>query len=100
VKILLDENCAHLAGRLKTFGWDATIVNDVLDRPAGQPSVSDDRIMRYAIENKYVIITRDKGLYLNCRAENTPCVNLSFLYDEVKLIDSKLKEMIAWKDFI
>jgi len=99
MKILLDENCSYLASRLLTFGWEVTTVKDVLDRPAGQNSVSDDRILRYAKENKYVIITKDKGLSVNCKTEKTPCINLSILYDEARVVDLKLKEMLAWKDF-
>jgi len=99
MKILLDENCSHLASRLMAFGWEATTVKEVLDRPAGQPSVSDDRILSYAQTNKLVIITKDKGLYFNCKAEKVPCINLAFLYDEARIVNNKLKEMLAWKDF-
>ena len=100
LEILLDENCSYLAGRLLAFGWEVVTIKEVLDRPAGQNSVSDDRILRYAKENKYVIITKDKGLSVNCRTEKTPCINLSVLYDEARIVDSKLKEMLSWKEFL
>jgi len=100
MKLLVDECCNGLANRLKDIGWEVKTVKEVLDRPAGEVSVSDDRILAHAKENKLIIITKDKGLHRDCIAQKVPCINPSMLYDEARIVDRKLQEIMMWKEYM
>ena len=77
------------------LGWDVVKVKEVLERPAGTNSVSDERIMQYAKENKTIIVTKDKGLKDRCRNRSIPFVDLGSPEQEARIVDRHLKEIMA-----
>jgi predicted nuclease of predicted toxin-antitoxin system len=82
------------------MGLDVITVKDVIDRKAGFNSVSDEQIINYAIENKNIIVTKDNGLKFRCFNESIPCIDLGSPEQEAKIVDTKLREMLAWKDYL
>lgn len=100
MKILLDENCCNLKHHLIDLGWNVFTVKNVIGREAGKNSVSDDEVLDYAINNKTVIITRDKNLKFRCRMKEIPFIDLGSPETEARIIDNKLREVCAWKDYL
>lgn len=99
LKVLLDENCRNLKLLLLEMGWEVFTVIDVIDRKAGDNSVSDDKILSYAIENKTVIVTKDKGLKIRCLNMSIPFIDLGSPEQEARIVDRKIREMLSWKDY-
>ena len=100
MKILLDENCANLKRFLHEMGWDVVSVKDVIDRKAGTNGVNDDRVLRYSISNKTVIVTKDKGLKVRCFNMSIPFIDLGSPEQEARIVDRKLREMLAWREYL
>lgn len=100
MKILLDENCNNLREFLLEMGWNVVKVKEVLDSPTGNNSVSDERILQYAKENKTTIVTKDKGLKMRCYNESIPFICLGTVREEAAIVNKKLREMMAWKEYL
>lgn len=100
MKVLLDENCSNLKKFLLERGWDVVTIKDVIDRKAGYNSVSDEQIIEYAKENKTIIVTKDNGLKFRCLKEHIPFIEIGSLEQEAKIVNSKLREMQAWKEYL
>lgn len=100
IRILLDEHCSNLKFLLIDLGWSVVTVKDVISREAGKNSVADDQILEYAINNKTVIITKDKNLKIRCRMKSVPFVDLGSPETEARIIDNRLREVSAWKDYL
>jgi predicted nuclease of predicted toxin-antitoxin system len=99
VKILLDENCQGLRNYLLEMKWDVYSVTDVLNKKEGENSINDNAIMQYAKENKLIIVTKDKGLKIQCYNELLPFIKLGSPKEEAETVDKKLKEMLVWKEY-
>ena len=57
IKFLLDANMPNSSTEIvKKSGWKAINVRDI-----GMGNVEDEDIVKYAFDNNYVIITRDRG---------------------------------------
>lgn len=80
--------------------WETYTVKDVLNKKEGENSIDDTRILQYAKENKLIIITKDKGLRIQCYNEMMPFIKLGSPKEEAKIIDKKLKEMLVWKEYL
>jgi predicted nuclease of predicted toxin-antitoxin system len=100
MKLLLDENCSNLGSVLKELGWSVYNVCEVIDRPAGCKSVTDDRILEFAKAEKYVIITKDQGLKDQCQNAGIPYVGLGGIEEEAGIVDGKLRKVVAWKRYL
>ena len=81
------------------MNWETYDINDVLDRKAGENSISDDRILQHAKENKLIIVTKDQGLKLQCYSAMMPFVSLGSPQEEANIVNQKLNEMLAWKEY-
>lgn len=90
----------NLKPHLIELGWETVTVNDVLDRKAGNNSVSDDIVFTYAKEQKYVIVTKDKGLKMQCFNHGVPFIFLGSPEEEARIVDRQLKELQAWKEYL
>lgn len=100
MKLLLDENCTSLGPYLRDLGYDVYTVADVLDRPAGAKSISDDRILAFAKSKRYVIVTKDQGLRLNCESSHVPCIGLGTPEEEAGIVDKRLSEVTLWRRYL
>jgi predicted nuclease of predicted toxin-antitoxin system len=100
MKLLLDENCTSLGPYLRDLEYDVYTVPDVLDRPAGVKSISDDRILAFAKSKKYLIVTKDQGLINECERQDVPCIGLGTPQEEAELVDKKLGEILLWKRYL
>ena len=100
MKLLLDENCSNLGPILKDLGWSVYTVCEVIDRPAGCKSVTDDRILEFARAKKYVIVTKDQGLKDQCQNAGVPYVGLGGIEEEASIVDRKLKKVTAWRRYL
>ena len=100
MKVLLDENCSNLKLLLLEMGWDVLTVKEVIDRKAGYNSVSDEQIISYAKEKKTIIVTKDNGLKFRCLKESIPFIDIGSPEQESKIVDSKLREMQAWREYL
>lgn len=100
MKILLDENCSHLKSILCDKGWEVVGVRDVIDRKAGKNSISDEEIVKYALENKRIIVTKDRGVKIRCFNMSLPCIDLGSPEQEARVIERRLREMQAWKEYL
>ncbi len=76
MRILLDEHCSNLKALLLELEWSVVTVRDVIGREAGKNGVLDDEVLEYAIDNKLVLVTRDKGLKMKCGLKSVPFVSL------------------------
>ena len=57
IKFLLDANMPHSSTEIvRKSGWNAVNVRDI-----GMRNAEDKEIVKYAFDNNYVIITRDRG---------------------------------------
>ena len=75
-------------------------VKDVIDRKAGTVSVSDDEIMSYVIENKNILVTKDRGLKVQCHQAGIPFVKLGSREQEARIVDTNLRDMLVWKGYL
>ena len=100
MRILIDENCTYLTSILREKGWDVFGVKDVIDRKAGKNSVSDEKIVEYALENRMIIVTKDRGVKIRCFNMSLPCIDLGTPEQEARIVDRKLREMQAWKEYL
>jgi predicted nuclease of predicted toxin-antitoxin system len=100
MRLLLDENCSNLKEILFEMGWEVLTICDAIERKAGTKSVSDEEILAYAKKNKTIIVTKDQGLKLLCYKESVPFISLGSPREEALLVDNKLKEMQAWKEYL
>lgn len=100
LKILLDENCSNLKRFLREMGWEVFIIKDVLDRKSGTNCVTDDQVLSYSIANKTIIVTKDKGLKIRCFNMSIPFIDLGSPEQEARIVDRKLREMMAWKEYL
>ena len=100
MKILLDEHCSNLKPLLIDLNWSVVNVKDVIGRKAGKNGVSDDEVLEYAISNKLIIVTKDKHIKKRCRMNNMPFVDLGSPETEARIVDNKLKEVCAWKEYL
>ena len=82
------------------MGWDVVTVKEVIDRKAGYNSVNDEQIINHAKEVKTIIVTKDNGLKFRCLNESIPFIDLGSPEKEAKIVDSKLREMQAWKEYL
>ena len=82
------------------MGWDVITVKEVIDRKAGYNSISDEQIINYVKEKKTVIVTKDNGLKFRCLNESIPFIDIGSPEQESKLVDNKLREMQAWKEYL
>jgi len=82
------------------MNWETYDVKDVLDRKAGEHSISDERILKHAKENKLIIVTKDQGLKRQCYNELVPFVNLGSPQEEANIVNQKLNEMLSWKEYL
>jgi len=89
-----------LKSLLLDLGWEVLTVKDVLDRKAGTNSVSDDQVLKYAIENKTVIVTKDNGVKIRCLNMAIPFIDIGSPEQEARTIDRRLREMVAWKEYL
>ena len=100
MKVLLDENCSKLKQILLEIGWDVVTVKEVIDRKAGYNSVSDEQIINYAKEKKAIIVIKDNGIKFRCFNESIPFIDIGSPEQEAKIVDRKLMEMQAWKEYL
>lgn len=100
MKLLLDENCTILGPYLKEKGYEVYTIPEVLDRPAGVKSISDDRILAFTKSKKYIIVTKDQGLINECERQNVPCIGLGTPEEEAEIVDKKLSEVSMWRRYL
>ena len=100
MKILLDENCQNLKPHLVEMGWKAVAVKDVIEKIEGNNGVSDDQVLSYAMDNKHIIITKDKGLKKRCKVFKVPFIDLGSPEQDAIVVDEKLKKIQALKEYL
>jgi predicted nuclease of predicted toxin-antitoxin system len=83
-EILLDEPVTGLDVYLKDLGWNVVTVRDTLG--AGK---SDDDIVAFTRNNRYVLVTMDRKLAKRCRNLGTRVVEIG-LEDFAKLVHESL----------
>lgn len=74
LKILVDQMYQNIYLRLKERGYDAYSVDLLIVE--GKPMKSDYSILKYAEQNKMVIITRDGQNRIACKENNIACISL------------------------
>jgi len=70
MKILVDESDDGLDEKLREIGYEAYSVKKLIAE--GKRLHSDYSVLKYARENKMLLITRDAENGLSCEENNTP----------------------------
>lgn len=95
--------CQNLETLLISKGYNVITIKKlktVIEVEEGKNSLTDDQIMKYADKNKYIIVTKDNGLKDKCFINNIPYIDLGSPQEEVRIVDEKIKKIIAWKEYI
>ena len=82
------------------MGWEVIKVKEVIGREAGTNGVSDDQVLSYSIANKAIIVTKDRGLKVRCFNMSIPFIDLGSPEQDARIVDRKLREMLAWKEYL
>jgi predicted nuclease of predicted toxin-antitoxin system len=88
--VLLDEMCTHLEDILTAMGWNVVTVKEVLDVMPDNKSVHDDQILNYAIRENALVVTRDRELKNRCYEMKIPCLSLSSIMLEARIVNQHL----------
>ena len=91
-KILFDEMYDGKDIELKKKGYDAHSVKKL--RLTGEPIQYDYSVIKYAKENKMILITEDPEICGGCQENNLPCIKLG----QNPSIDEIVKELESLKD--
>ncbi len=86
MKILLDEMYTGLQDYFEFLGWEVSSVRD--EEIEGAP---DKEVVKYAMENDFILITEDQKPADLADLEDAPYVLIS-KKDIASLIDSKIKD--------
>jgi rRNA-processing protein FCF1 len=74
MKVLVDEMYDGIDTKLKEFGYEAYSVKKLILE--GKKLASDYSVIRYAEENRMVMVTEDTEVGKACKENNIPCVLL------------------------
>lgn len=74
MKVLVDEMYDGIDTKLKEFGYEAYSVKKLISE--GKKLTSDYSVIRYAEENRMVMVTEDTEVGKACKENNIPCVLL------------------------
>ena len=93
-KVLLNENVLYLKNDLMNLGYDVITVVDL--RRGGWRYKGDYQLIKYAEENKVILITNDKEVIDNCAENNILCLGILGLHRqaEVAYLDGTLKRLM------
>ncbi len=93
MKILVDEMYDGIDIKLKEFGYEAYSVKKLISE--GKKLQSDYSVIKYANENKMIIVTEDTEIGKACKENEIPCVLLDhdvvfkFILEKIgKLLDN------------
>ena len=86
MKILLDEMYTGLRDYFEFLGWEVSSVKD--EEIEGAP---DKEVVRYAMENDFVLVTEDQKPAELADLEDVPHILIS-KKDIASLIDSKIRD--------
>ena len=74
MKILVDEMYDGIDIKLKEFGYEAYSVKKLIAE--GKKLTSDYSVIKYAEQNRMVLVTEDTEVGKACKENNIPCVLL------------------------
>ena len=103
MKILLDEMCGYLEHLLIEMGYTVITVKklkELIDIEEGENSLNDKQIIKYAEENKCIIVTRDYEFNNKCLIKNIPYIDLNLHSNDAIVVDANIKRMKAWKEYL
>lgn len=86
MKILLDENLLGSKEYFRLLGHEVSGVDD-----HGLKTATDDVLIRFAKDNDYFIITKDRKMEEKCQLLDVPCFLISDSWVVKKVNDELLK---------
>ncbi len=92
MKILVDAMYDGIDSKLKEFGYDAYSVKKLIAE--GKKLSSDYSMIKYAEENRMVMVTEDTEVGKACKENDIPCV----LLDQETIFKMILEELTKYRD--
>ena len=92
MKVLVDEMYDGIDTKLKEFGYQAFSVKKLISE--GKKLTSDYSVIRYAEENRMIMVTEDTEVGKACKENDIPCV----LLDNETIFKIILEELSKYKD--
>ena len=92
MKVLVDEMYDGIDSKLREFGYEAYSVKKLIVE--GKKLTSDYSVIKYAEENRMIMVTEDTEVGKACKENNIPCI----LLDNETIFKIILEELGQYKN--